>query len=71
VSSDRPTITVNQEELPWHEGMTVQDVLDARKFVFPMLVVKVNGRLVRKPDYATTTVQPGDEIQVLHMISGG
>ncbi|MBM4456843.1 MAG: sulfur carrier protein ThiS [Chloroflexi bacterium] len=51
--------------------MTVQDVLDALKFTFRMIVVKVNGVVVLRPDYATTLVPDGAEMQALHLISGG
>lgn len=64
-------ILVNGERIDWREGMTIQDVLDACNYVFPLLVVKVNGKLVKKPQYDSHIVHDGDEIKVLHMISGG
>lgn len=41
-------ITVNGDPLEWHGGMTVQDVLDARKFTFRMIGVWVNDEPVPK-----------------------
>jgi sulfur carrier protein len=64
-------ITVNSESMPHHQGMTVQDVLDARKYIFPMLAVSVNGQIVARKDYRTTEVPDGADVQVIHMISGG
>lgn len=61
----------NQFDVAWRSGMTVQDVLDALKFTFRMIVVKVNGVVVLRPDYATTLVPDGAEMQALHLISGG
>lgn len=61
----------NQYDLPWRPGMTVQDVLDALKFSFRMIVVKVNGQVVLRKDFATTPVPDGAEMQAIHMISGG
>lgn len=61
----------NQFDVAWRPGMTVQDVLDALKFTFRMIVVKVNGVVVLRPDYATTLVPDGAEMQALHLISGG
>ena len=60
----------NQFDVAWRPGMTVQDVLDALKFTFRMIVVKVNGVVVLRPDYATTLVPDGAEMQALHLISG-
>ncbi len=64
-------IRVNQEEMEWEAGMSVQDVLDRRKYTFPLIVVKVNDELVRKEAYATYRVPDGADVQVIHLISGG
>jgi sulfur carrier protein len=61
----------NQYEVEWRPGMTVQDLLDELKFTFRMIAVRVNGEVVLRPDYATTLVPDGAEVQALHLISGG
>ena len=61
----------NQYEVEWYAGMTVQDLLDALKFSFRMIVVKVNGQVVLRPDFATTLVPEGAEVQAIHLTSGG
>lgn len=65
-------IRVNgQYDVEWRPGMTVQDVLNALKFSFRMIVVKVNGQVVLRKDFATTEVPDGAEMQAIHLISGG
>lgn len=64
-------ITVNEEPLAWHEGMTVRDILRARNYRFPMLVIHVNDALIQKADYDTATVPNGAVVKVIHLISGG
>jgi sulfur carrier protein len=64
-------ILVNEEPLDWQEGLTVRDVLKARNYRFPMLIIHVNDELVQKPDYDTTTIPDGAVVQVIHLISGG
>jgi sulfur carrier protein len=65
-------IRVNDQfDVEWHPGMTVQDVLDALKFSFRMIVVKVNGDLIRRSAYATTPVPDGADVRAIHLISGG
>lgn len=65
-------IRVNdQYDVPWHPGMTVQDVLDTLKFSFRMIAVKVNSQPVSRRDFAITEVPDGAEMQAIHMISGG
>ncbi len=64
-------ITVNKQEHEWRDGMTLQTLLDEKRFTFPRIVVKVNGQLVKKYDYSTYTIENGDVIDAIHMIGGG
>jgi sulfur carrier protein len=51
--------------------LTVNELLQLKKFTFRMLVIKINGNLVKKDQYFTATIQNGDVVSVLHLISGG
>ncbi|HPF09713.1 MAG: sulfur carrier protein ThiS [Candidatus Cloacimonetes bacterium] len=64
-------LTINGHSKPWKEGMTVQDALHLMNYTFKMLVVKVNGELVVRKDYATTVIPEGADVMVIHLISGG
>jgi sulfur carrier protein len=64
-------ITVNSTPLPWHEGMTVAEILKIRNFIFRMIAVQVNGEPVRRGMYDNAVVPDGADVQVIHMISGG
>ena len=65
-------IKVNdQYDVEYRPGMTVQDLLDALKFSFRMIVVKVDGQVVLRKDFGTTEVPDGAEVQAIHLISGG
>ena len=44
-------ITVNSDPLPWHDGMTVAEILKIRNYIFRMIAVQVNGELVRRGTY--------------------
>lgn len=66
------TITLNNRpEILDHETLTVSDLLKVKNFTFKLLVVKVNGKLVRKEDYSHTSIKDGDDVSVIHLISGG
>jgi len=52
-------------------NITVDELLRFKKFSFKMLVVRINGELVRKEQYPTTAIANGDNVQVIHLISGG
>jgi sulfur carrier protein len=64
-------IVVNGERMEWHEGMTVADILKARNYVFRMISVQLNGRIVKRGTYADAVVPDGAAIEVIHMMSGG
>jgi len=65
------TIVVNGDALAWHEGMTVTDVLAAKKYTFKMLVVKIDDQLIKKTVWPETVVPVGATVQVIHLMSGG
>jgi len=64
-------VQVNDEPLDWQEGLTVRGVLRARNYVFPLLVVTLDGRLIRREDYDSTPVPDGATVNVIHLMSGG
>ena len=61
----------NKEEVFDVDHFTITELLQAKNFTFKMLVIKVNGQLVKKSEHLTTIVKDGDEVMVLHLISGG
>lgn len=65
-------ITLNNREEEFdRDQLTVTELLQAKKFTFKMLVIKVNGHLVKKSEQNTFIVKDSDDVMVLHLISGG
>ena len=64
-------IIVNGRKVDFVENETVTDLLKRLKYVFPNLVVKINGELVKKIDFSDTVINDESEVAVIHMISGG
>jgi len=64
-------IRVNGEPLSWHPGKTVEDVIREKNYRFPLLIVRINGRLVPREDYGKTEIPDGAEVDVIHLMSGG
>jgi sulfur carrier protein len=52
-------------------SMTIRELLAEKNFTFKMLVIKINNKLVRKEEYDTATFSDGDNVSVIHLISGG
>ena len=53
------------------DALTVNELLKLKNFTFKMLVIKINGTLIRKNEYESAMIRDGDEVHVLHLISGG
>jgi sulfur carrier protein len=53
------------------ENCTVSDLLKIKNYTFKMLIVKINGGLVKKEDFENSVISEGDDVIVLHLISGG
>lgn len=65
------TLNNRETEIEGHNELTVRQLLDHMRYVFPNIVVKVNGVLVRKAEYEAGVVRDGDTVEAIHMISGG
>lgn len=64
-------IQINGETMEWEEGMTVRRVLNLRNFIFPLVVVTIDGHHVPRSAFDATPVPDGAIVQVIHLMSGG
>lgn len=64
-------ITVNGEQVPWTEGMTIRDLLDEKRYTFPMIAVWINDTPYRRDEFGSVKIPEGADVQAIHMISGG
>ncbi|MFP4023119.1 MAG: sulfur carrier protein ThiS [Thiohalospira sp.] len=61
----------NKEETFEKNKLTVSKLLELSNFSYKLLIVKVNGKLIRKDAYDNTIVKDGDDVTVLHLVTGG
>ena len=64
-------IEVNGKKIDWVESETVKDVLKRVKYTFPLVVVKINDKVVPRKDFSEVIIPDDSKIAVIHMISGG
>ena len=65
-------IRVNDKwDIPWRQGMRIEDLLESCGFSHHHLVVSVNGKLVPPGEYTSHPVADGDRVRVVHIIGGG
>lgn len=64
-------IEVNDKKVEWVENETVSQLLRRMGYVFPLVVVKINDKIIPKNDFSNVVVPDKSKIAVIHMISGG
>jgi thiamine biosynthesis protein ThiS len=66
------TILLNREPFTLEgDSHSVREILAARNWSFPLIVVKVNGTLVPRPSWESALIHDGDEMDAMHLVSGG
>lgn len=64
-------IKLNNKAFPWEEGMTVESLMNQKKFTYSRIIVKINNKHVSEDDYKTTIINDGDDVQMIHLLAGG
>jgi sulfur carrier protein len=64
-------ITVNGEQHPWHPALSVTQLLKEKNYVFPMIIVQINGTHVHEERYPDAMINDGDDVAVIHLLTGG
>lgn len=62
-------VTINKKETQVKEGLTVSQLLEAKKR--RKAAVWVNGGQLLSADYETCRLQEGDDIKLLRIMAGG
>ena len=65
------SIEVNGKKVDWVENETVQNLLKRMRYTFPLVVVKINDKVVPRKDFAEVKIPNNSKVAVIHMISGG
>ena len=64
-------IEVNGKKTDWVENETIKALLKRMKYTFPLVVVKINDKVVPRKDFSEVIIPDDSKIAVIHMISGG
>lgn len=65
------SIKVNGKEIKWIKDESVKDLLKRVKYSFPLVVVKINDKVIPRSNFSEVAVPDNSKIDVIHMISGG
>ena len=64
-------ITVNGQQISWHPGLTVAELLQNLDEKFPIIVVRVNGMTISKKEFDTFKIPDKAEVNTVEIIAGG
>jgi thiamine biosynthesis protein ThiS len=64
-------ITIEDQQIQWYPGQTLAEVVAALPDGHLYAVVRMNGRLVSRPDFAGTEVPDKAVIEPLPLVAGG
>lgn len=65
-------ITLNSEPMTVEGGsITVERLLELKKYTFRLRTVKINGRIIDRDRYGEEMIHDGDIVQVIYLMSGG
>lgn len=67
-------VKVNNKEMKWQDNMTLEDVIlfaEYHEYYHPILVVTLNGILIKSDAFKTTPIRKDDVIDILQPLAGG
>jgi thiamine biosynthesis protein ThiS len=64
-------IEVNGKEVDFVKDETISQLLKRMRYIFPLVVVKINEKVIPKKAFSVTIVPDNSKIAIIHMISGG
>lgn len=65
------SIEVNGRKVDWVKDETIQQLLRRMRYTFPLVVVKIDDKVVPRDSFSEIIVPDNSKISVIHMISGG
>ena len=65
------SIEVNGRKIDWVENETIKQLLRRMRYTFPLVVVKIDQKVIFRKDFPNVVVPNNSRVDVIHMISGG
>lgn len=64
-------ILVNNSEMEWEKGLTVEKFLNANNFIIHLSIVKINGEFINKNSFFSQLINDNDDLKIIHLVAGG
>lgn len=63
-------VNLETEEHPETE-LSLAEIMKRRRYTFPHVITRLNGRLVERESRDSAMARDGDDVEIYHLISGG
>lgn len=70
-STEEIEIVANGEPRTIPPGTTVAEFLSAHELDPDLVVVERNGEILRRAEYGSIALGPGDALEIVHFVGGG
>ncbi len=64
-------IQVDDKQIPWRKEMTVTMLIEALGETYEYPAVRINNKIVSRPQFDQTTVPDGAKVFLIHLVPGG
>lgn len=64
-------ITLNGESREIPEGTTVLKLLETLELRPERVAVELDRRILRRPEFGETVLEPGAQVEIVHFVGGG
>ena len=64
-------VTINGKKEQVEDGISVADLLSARKIRVEMVSVEVNDAILHRDQFAKTPLKEGDRVEFIYYMGGG
>jgi thiamine biosynthesis protein ThiS len=65
------TLNNRSENLENDKPLSISELINIKNFTFKFLAVRVNGTPIKPNEFDSTYITDGDNVIVMHLISGG
>jgi thiamine biosynthesis protein ThiS len=64
-------VTAKGKKIQWHQKLTVQEILNTLGYTFPLILVRVDDRVVKRAEWDSFLVPDGAVVEVQPIVAGG
>jgi sulfur carrier protein len=64
-------VTVNGRSTSVQRGSTIAELVKQLGLVANVVVIEFNGEPLLREQFSTTELEPGDTVEIAHMVGGG